>query len=77
MRGNNIVRKWKANHGVTSFFNCPQSPDLVVSPIEKSFRAPKQEGFNALTAKTVNDWIDKIPEILQDCYDNGGSITGH
>jgi hypothetical protein len=42
VQGNNIVRKWKADHSVTSFFNCPQSPDLVASPIEKLFRAPKE-----------------------------------
>ena len=37
---NNIVRSWKAENKLDSYFNCPSSPDL--SPIEKCWQAPKQ-----------------------------------
>ncbi|KAF3769371.1 hypothetical protein M406DRAFT_65645 [Cryphonectria parasitica EP155] len=94
-RGNNIVRKWKEENSIVSLFNCPQSPDLIASPIERAFQGPKmyvrkqphwdddtlrlsaQEGFDALSVSTVNSWIDAIPQILQDCVDNDGGITGH
>ena len=37
---NNIVRLWKAENKLDSYFNCLSSPDL--SPIEKYWQAFKQ-----------------------------------
>ncbi|KAK4119375.1 hypothetical protein N657DRAFT_626809 [Parathielavia appendiculata] len=36
----NIVRAWKEQSSLESFFNCAQSPDF--SPIEKAWQGPKQ-----------------------------------
>ncbi|KAK4129395.1 hypothetical protein N657DRAFT_660760 [Parathielavia appendiculata] len=36
----NIVRAWKEQNGLESFFNCAQSPNF--SPIEKAWQGPKQ-----------------------------------
>ena len=39
-RGNNIVKQWKAEHGLKHYFNCASSSDL--SPIENCWLPPKQ-----------------------------------
>ena len=88
----NIVRAWKTAHRLKSYFNCPQSPDLV--PIENAWSAPKEwiaqfdswdndslqslaiEGWNRLTQDTINSWVDSIPQRLDDCVESGGKITG-
>ncbi|KAL2136146.1 hypothetical protein VTI74DRAFT_5199 [Chaetomium olivicolor] len=36
----NIVRTWKEDNGLESFFNCASSPDFI--PIEKAWQAAKQ-----------------------------------
>ena len=79
-------------HRLKSYFNCPQSPDLV--PIENAWSAPKEwiaqfdswdndslqslaiEGWNRLTQDTINSWVDSIPQRLDDCVESGGKITG-
>jgi hypothetical protein len=36
----NIVRTWKEQNRLESFFNCAQSPDF--SPVEKAWQGPKE-----------------------------------
>jgi hypothetical protein len=36
----NIIKTWKQENGLTSYFNCSNSPDFV--PIERAWIAPKQ-----------------------------------
>lgn len=82
----NIVRTWKRQNALTSYFNCAQSPDLA--PIERAWAWPKkevttqsvwddealqtlaQEGWDKLKQSTINGWIDKIPEILKQLADD-------
>lgn len=93
MSRSNIVRTWKQDNGLTSLFNCSNSPDFA--PIKKAWNAPKEavkkrpcwddaivtelaeKGWNALPQETVNDWIDEIPQIFRDCLDLEGKMTGH
>ncbi len=83
----NIVRTWKRDIGLESFFNCSGSPDF--SPIERAWQAPKQavkkrpcwddeivkelaeEGWTDLKPDTINGWIDQIPVYLQRLYTIG------
>ena len=89
----NIVRTWKRENSLTSFFNCSESPDFV--PIEKAFQAPKQsvrkrpcwddavvrelaeEGWEALKQSTINKWVDEIPKILEACIQSEGKMTAY
>ncbi|KAK3936031.1 hypothetical protein QBC46DRAFT_270506, partial [Diplogelasinospora grovesii] len=89
----NIVRTWKQQNGLESYFNCSSSPDF--SPIERAWQAPKQyvkkrpcwedsivkelaeEGWAHLQQSTINDWVDKIPQILDECIYLEGKMTGN
>ncbi|KAK4236393.1 hypothetical protein C8A03DRAFT_35699 [Achaetomium macrosporum] len=89
----NIVRTWKEDNGLESFFNCASSPDFV--PIEKAWQAAKQavrkrpcwddelvkelaeEGWKDLSQETINAWVDNIPQIFKDCLELEGGMTGH
>lgn len=82
----NIVRTWKKQNGLDSFFNCASSPDFV--PIEKAFLIPKdyvrtqscwddetlksraEEGWEKLKQSTINVWVDDIPKILKQVADS-------
>ncbi|KAH8799469.1 hypothetical protein F5884DRAFT_129099 [Xylogone sp. PMI_703] len=88
----NIVRKWKEEYDLESYFNCVGAPDL--SPIENAWLAPKEhvrrfahwdddtlrelaeEGWAELSQKTINDWIDSIPQRLKDVIANDGKFCG-
>lgn len=57
-KGKNVVTMWKADHNIVNVFNCPQSPDLVASPIEKALQGPKefirrQPSWDVATLKTA------------------------
>jgi hypothetical protein len=89
----NIVRTWKRDHGLESFFNCSSSPDFA--PIEKAWQLPKQyvrkrpcweddlvrglaeEGWETLTHESINRWVDDIPQIFKDCIELEGAMTAH
>ncbi|RFU30684.1 hypothetical protein B7463_g5645, partial [Scytalidium lignicola] len=89
----NIVKTWKRHHGLESFINCPQSPDFVPierafqAPKEAVKRRPRwddtivkelaEEGWNNLSQKTINKWVDEIPQIFTDCITLEGKLTGH
>ncbi|CAN8105223.1 unnamed protein product [Discula destructiva] len=38
----NTVTAWRDEHNIVNVFNCPQSPDLIASPIKKAWRGPKE-----------------------------------
>ena len=89
----NIVRTWKKENGLESFFNCASSPDF--SPIEKAWQGPKQyvkkrpcwddeivkelaeEGWAAVEQETINGWVDQIPQIFKVCLELEGRMTGN
>jgi len=88
----NIVRTWKQDHRLRSYWNCSQSPDL--SPIENYWQAAKDNirqhacwsneslksfavaGWEGLSQETINRWIDTMPRRLQDVIDGDGAMTG-
>lgn len=89
----NIVRTWKKDNGLESFFNCPSSPDL--SPIELCWQAPKQylrqiphwddtttkelivEGWDNLSMDRINELTGDMSKVMRDCIDAEGQMTGH
>jgi hypothetical protein len=89
----NIVRTWKRDHGLETFFNCSSSPDFT--PIEKAWQLPKQyirkrpcweddsvrglaeEGWENLTHESINRWVDDIPQVFKDCIELEGAMTDH
>jgi hypothetical protein len=89
----NIIRTWKQQNGLKSYFNCAQSPDLA--PIENCWQAPKQElkryphwddsttreliqqGWEKLSQKRINTWMEEMPERLQHVIDSDGQLTGY
>lgn len=36
-----------------------------------------KEGWNKLSQKRINGWIDEIPQIFKDCIALDGAMTGH
>lgn len=89
---NNPVRSWKEKEGLNYYFNCPGSPDLSPIenawkvPKAYIYHYPHwdtdtlkdliQEGWKELKLSTINNWIDSMPQRLQDCIDNEGRMTG-
>jgi len=89
----NIVRTWKKDNGLESFFNCASSPDFV--PIEKAWQGPKQyvrkrpcwddsivkelaqEGWDSVKQTSINEWVNNIPQIFKECLELEGAMTGH
>lgn len=89
----NIVRTWKKQNGLQSYFNCSSSPDFV--PVEKAWQGPMQyvkrrpcwdddivrelaeEGWAAVKQDSINDWVDSIPQIFKDCLELDGAMTGN
>lgn len=67
----NPVRDWKEENGLTSYFNCPSSPEL--SPIENGWQAPKQ------TLRKTPHWDDATMRAIIDdgaMYRLSSSIRG-
>ena len=38
--------------------------------------SPPPEGWEQLTQETINNWVDSIPQKLQDVIDANGKMTG-
>jgi len=36
-----------------------------------------EDGWDGLKRKTINKWVDQIPQILNDCLELEGGMTGH
>ena len=86
----NIVRTWKENNGVESYFNCHNFPDLA--PIENCWQPVKQtlrkyphwtteeliyEGWTHVNQGFTNERISSIPSRLQAVLDGEGKMTGY
>ena len=89
---NNIVREWKKDHGLISYFNCASSPDL--SPIRNCWAPPKAhlctaphwsdsvtkdlilEGWDEVTRGYINKRVLSMPYRLLDIINSGGQMTG-
>ncbi len=89
----NIVRTWKKDHKLKSYFNCASSPDLA--PIENCWQPPKQhlkkyphwddtmtrglilEGWDSGSQKFIDRQVLSMPERLQAVIDGEGKMTGY
>ena len=89
---NEMVRKWKRDNGLKTYFNAANSPDL--SLIETCTQSIKQhlrkqaiideetleeymwEAWGNLKQKYINEQILSMPQRLEDCIAAGGSMTG-
>ena len=92
-KGGNIITNWKKENGLESYFNCPLSPDFVpierAWQLPKQYIRKRpcwedsivkelaQEGWDALKQDSINRWVDQIPQILKDCIEMEGAMTGH
>ncbi|KAF2627901.1 hypothetical protein BU25DRAFT_431205 [Macroventuria anomochaeta] len=76
----NIVRTFKKDNSIQSFFNAPSSPDLAL--IENCWQPPKQyikkfpHWDEDDTWELALEGWDKVTQELQDCIDVGGEMTG-
>ena len=88
----NIVRTWKHDNGLQSYFNCSSSPDL--SPIENTWQPLKQyvqkyqhwdpsetrqlayEGWDTIRQYWINKQVNTMPKRLQNVIDVEGRMTG-
>lgn len=84
----NIVTKWKEEHRLKTYKNCPDTPEF--SPVENAWHWPKKrlrevphwdeetmkelvlEGWESLKQETINKWVNEMPERLQKCIDLDG-----
>jgi hypothetical protein len=89
----NLVRTWKEQQHLLCYFNCPRSPDLspienawqapkanlrkVAYWDEESLYQVAKEGWEGLSQKTINTWIDSMPTRLQAVIDAKGQMTGY
>ena len=89
----NIVRTWKKQNNLTSYFNCSNSPDL--SPIENCWQLRKQhlrkyphwddattkelivEGWEAVTQEFINAKVREMPQRLKAVLDSDRQMTGY
>lgn len=89
----NIVRSWKEENQLKSYFNCASSPDL--SPIENTWLPPKNyvrkyphwdhsttvelimEGWATVTQDFINSKVNEMPQRLQAVIDWDGAMTGY
>ncbi|KAK3956948.1 hypothetical protein QBC32DRAFT_394140 [Pseudoneurospora amorphoporcata] len=92
-KGEDFILEEDNDNGLESYFNCPSSPDFVpiekAWQLPKQYlrkrgkwddeevRGLVEEGWAALSQETINSWVDQIPQILQDCIDLEGAMTGH
>jgi hypothetical protein len=88
----NIVRAWKEENNLESYFNCAQSPDL--SPIENCWSPPKShirqhphwddettkelviEGWAKVSQEFINRQVESMPQRLKDVIASNGRLTG-
>ena len=89
----NIVRTWKEQNKLEYYFNCATSPDLAPiencwqAPKQTLKKYPHwddsttreliREGWEAVSQKRVDDWMDSMPQRLQEVIDSDGQLTGH
>jgi len=84
--------KWKKEHNVKFYINCPSSPDFSI--VENCWQPMKQhvhskphweddatkalayEGWEKVTQKMINDWVKTMPQRLIDCQERHGKMTG-
>jgi hypothetical protein len=75
------------------YFNCASSPDLspiencwqALKQTLKKYphwsdemtRELIVEGWEALKQKTINKWVDEMPQRLRDVLELDGQLTGH
>lgn len=89
----NLVRVWKEENKVKSYFNCLSSPYL--SSIENWWQAPKQalrkmphwnditmraiinEGWSHVSIEFIHKKVDTIPTRIQAVLDGHGAFTGY
>ena len=87
------MRAWKEKYGLEYFFNSSQSPDFGSielawnAPIESVKKRPcytdkmiielVEEGWEGLYQKTINGWVDQIPQFFKECIALDGGMTGH
>jgi hypothetical protein len=78
----NPAWKWKEKHGLTWYINTAGSPDLTPienawkAPKaylkehaiwdEEAIVELAEEGWEALTIETINDWVDSMPQRMRD-----------
>ena len=89
---NEMIRKWKRDNGLKTYFNAVNSSDLSVietctQPIkqhlrkqaisdEETLEAYMLEAWGNLKQEYINEQILSMPQRLRDCIDAGGSMTG-
>lgn len=89
----NPVREWKEEHGLESYFNCPQSPNLAV--IENCWAIRKiytrkyphwddatletliEEGWAQVSQDFINRKVQEMPDRLQAVIDCKGALTAY
>lgn len=89
----NIVKTWKEENNLKHYFNCHDSPDLSPiencwqAPKQTLKKYPHwddqmtreliQEGWDELKQKTINRWVDSMPQRLRDVIQLDGQLTGY
>jgi hypothetical protein len=91
-KGLNKDQRWKKEHGLESYFNCPGPPDFA--PIENAWLPMKayvrkynhwsqsdtdellSKGWDNMSQKRINGWIESMPERLRKVIDSGGRLVG-
>lgn len=88
----NIVFQWKEKHQLRYYFNTPGSPDLSPienawkAPKshlkehaiwdELAIKELAEEGWEALSQATINEWVHSMPQRMRDVIDTEGQLTG-
>ena len=92
-KGKNIAQAWKASHQLDYYANCPYSPDLApienawLSPKaylrkyghwdDETIWEVANQGWDALTQKKINQWVESMPQRLQSVIDLKGQLTAY
>ncbi len=92
-RCQNIGYAWKTEHHLKHYVNCPGSPDWVPIEYAWIYpnRAVKsqmclthedlvntvQGGWHKLGLRTINGWVDSIPDRLKDTIKLEGKMCGY
>jgi hypothetical protein len=88
--GDNIVAQWKGKHKLQFYFNTPGSPDLSPienawkAPKaylkehaiwdQEAIKDAAEEGWEALTEDTINNWVHSMPQRMKDVLKAGGQL---